>query len=145
MQKGSGQAPAPAMRRAEEEPLTAKVAEKVAECALARGEPVQKTLLEFLRGGAESAAVVGSGDFPELRVGGARVNKAGVAEGDVAVDLAVDEKNWDAGCGRGVLGGDLLHAKVVLPAGPEESGFDEWTKDDASYPWPRWKGCPMRS
>ena len=53
-------------------------------------EPGQDALLKFLGGGAEGAAVVGSGDFPELGVGIMGVNVARVADGDVAVDVAVD-------------------------------------------------------
>ena len=75
-------------------------------------------------GGAEGAAVVGGGDFPELGVWVAGVDAAGVADGDVAVGLAVDEEDWDGGRGYGIFGGDFLHVEVVLQAGAEEGDFD---------------------
>ncbi len=84
----------------------------------------QKSLLEFLWGGADGAAVVGGADFPELGVGIARVDEAGVADWDVAVDLAVDEKDGGRRCGDGIFRRNLLHVEVVFQAGAEEGDFD---------------------
>jgi hypothetical protein len=97
-------------------------------------EPVENAALEFLRRGAEGSAVVGSGDFPELGVGGQRVNSARVADGDVAVDFTVDEKDWDIGRGGGIFRRNLIHVEVVLPAGTEEGDFNQGTEQRASYP-----------
>jgi hypothetical protein len=47
-----------------------------------------------------------------------------VAEGDVAVDFAVDEENGDVGSGGGIFGGDFIHVEVIFQAGAEEGDFD---------------------
>lgn len=54
------------------------------------GEPSQEAALEFLWRGADGAAVVGVGNLPDLRAWSAGANEARVANGDVAVDLAVN-------------------------------------------------------
>ncbi len=54
-------------------------------------------MLEFFGGGAECAAVVGGGDLPELGVGGVGVDEEGMAERNVAVELAVNQENRDRG------------------------------------------------
>jgi hypothetical protein len=97
-------------------------------------EQLDDTVLKFFWSGVECATVVGSGDFPELSVGGEGVNSARVADWNIAVDLAVDEKDWDAGRGGGIFGRDLIHVEVVFPTGAEEGDFDERTQHDASHP-----------
>jgi hypothetical protein len=49
-----------------------------------------------LRSGVDGAAVIGVGNFPENSVAIEGVDPARVANWDVAVDLAVDEKNWNS-------------------------------------------------
>jgi hypothetical protein len=80
-------------------------------------------VFEFFWGLADGAAVVGSGDFPELGAGIGCVNGFGVTDGDIAVDLAVDQKNWNFGGGYGVLWRDLLHIEIVLPTRTQEGHF----------------------
>ena len=58
--------------------------------ALLPAEPTEQATFEFLRGSAEGAAVVGDRDLPELGVGSVGVDAKGMAEGNVAVDFAVD-------------------------------------------------------
>jgi len=53
-------------------------------------EPLEYFCFEFFWVCAQRAAVICVGDFPELRSGIACVDQAGVADWDVAVDLAVD-------------------------------------------------------
>jgi len=73
-------------------------------------------VLEFFRGAADCAAMVGIGDFPQLRAWCCGVDEAGVTDGDVAVDLAVDQEDWNMCRGCGILGRDFGHIKAVLPA-----------------------------
>ena len=89
-----------------------------------RGEPVKNPLFEFLRGGVVGGAVVGCGDFPELSIGGECLNSARVADWNVAVDIAVNEKDWNAGRGGGIFGRDLIHVEVIFPAGAKKCDFD---------------------
>ena len=77
-----------------------------------------------MRGGAEGAAVVGGGDLPEAGLGGVGVNDLRMAEGDVAVDFTVNQKNRDLGGGGGIFWRDILHVEVVLQASPEEGDLD---------------------
>lgn len=93
-----------------------------------------------MRGGAYGSAVVGAGDFPELRVGSAGVNGFGVANGNVAVDLAVDEKNWNSCRCDGVLGRKGRQVEVVLPTRAEERDFDQRAENCASDPRAEVKG-----
>jgi len=87
-----------------------------------------------LGGGAYGSAVVGTGDFPELCVGSAGVNGFGVANGNVAVDLAVDEKNWNFGRCDGVLGRKCRQVEVVLPTRSKKRDFDQRAENCASDP-----------
>ena len=68
----------------------AKKAREMGHPALLLGEPTEEAAFEFLRGSAEGAAVVGDRDLPELGVGSVGVDAKGMAEGNVAVDFAVD-------------------------------------------------------
>ena len=82
-------------------------------------------MFEFLWGGADGAAVLGGRDFPQLSVRISGVNDAGMAGGNVAVDLTVDEENRDSRCGHGIFRGNVFHVEVVLQAGAKECDFDE--------------------
>jgi len=97
-------------------------------------------LFKFSWSCADGAAVIGVGDLPENRVRIAGVDLAGVAEGNVAVDLAVDEKNWNSRGGDGVLGRDWPHVQVMFPADIEEREFDDGTEDGATKPGTEVKG-----
>ena len=56
------------------------------------GEPREQSLFEFLGSCADGPAVIGTGNFPEsMRI--AVLDAAGVADGDVAVDLSVNQKD----------------------------------------------------
>ena len=74
--------------------------------------------------GLRENGLVGGRDFPELRVRIARVNEAGVAHGDVAVDLAVDEENRDGRRSDGIFRRNFLQVEVVFPAHAQEGDFD---------------------
>ena len=87
-------------------------------------EPRQNAVLEFFRGDADGAAVVGGRDFPQDYVWGAGMDSFRVADGDVAVDLAVDQEDWDCRCGCGILGRDVVHVEVILQTHAEEGDFD---------------------
>jgi hypothetical protein len=71
--------------------------------------------------------MVGGGDFPELGVWVTGADAAGVADGDVAVDLAVNEKDRDRRCGDGLFRRDFLHVEVIFPVRAEEGDFDQRT------------------
>lgn len=99
-----------------------------------RDEPDEEAAFEFLGGGADSATVVGVGNFPELGVGISGADNLRVTQGNVAVDLAVNQENRDCrGC-DGIFRGNILHAEVILQAGAEKGNFDEWAEDGASDP-----------
>ena len=49
----------------------------------------------------------------------------GVTEGDVAVDLAVDQQNGDGGVRDGLFGRDHVHIEFVSGANVEEREFGE--------------------
>ncbi len=58
-------------------------------------EPCQDALFELLWSCADGAAVIGVGDSPENRIAIAGLDAAGVAWRNVAVDLTVNQKNWN--------------------------------------------------
>ena len=103
-------------------------------------EPLQEAALEFLRGGAYGSAVVGAGNFPELCVGSTGVNGFGVADGNVAVDLAVDEKNRNSCRCDGVLGRKCRQVEVVLPTRSKKRDFDQRAENCSSDPRAEVKG-----
>lgn len=102
---------------------------------LTGNEPCQQAAIEFLRGSRGGTAVFGTGNFPELSDGIAGADAAGVADGDVAVKLAVDEQNRDVVGGYGIFRGDFLHVQLILPTGAEKGDFDQRAEDGASEPW----------
>lgn len=73
-------------------------------------------------------------DFPENRVRIVGVNAKGVAHRNIAVNLAVNEKNRDSGGGDSIFWRNLLHVEFVLPAGVEEGEFDYRPEESASKP-----------
>lgn len=91
-------------------------------------------MFEFFWSGANRAAVVGGGDFPELGFWISSVDGFGVADGDIAVDLAVNEKDRDVCMRDGIFGGNLLHVEVILPAGAKEGDLDKRAEEGASDP-----------
>jgi hypothetical protein len=103
-------------------------------------EPVQQAAIEFLGSAGGGTAVFGAGDFPKLDFGIARMDLAGVADGDVAVELAVDYQNRDKGRDSGIFGRDLIHVEVVLQAGPQERNFHQRTEDGSSEPRAQMEG-----
>lgn len=90
---------------------------------LVRSEEGQNAVFEFLRGGADGTAVVGGGDFPELRVCIPRVDDLRMTDWDIAIDFAVDQEDWNCRCGYGIFWRDLIHLKVILQARAEEGHF----------------------
>ena len=98
------------------------------------GEPGLQAVLEFLWGCAYGSAVIGVRDFPEDHVAIAELDFKRVPRGNVAIDLAVNQEDWDSGSGDGILGRDLLHVDVILPADVEEGEFDDGAEDGASEP-----------
>ncbi len=54
-------------------------------------------MFKFLWGGADGSAVIGVGNFPENGVGIAGVDATRVTERNIAVDLTVNEENWNSG------------------------------------------------
>jgi hypothetical protein len=51
--------------------------------------------VEFLRSGRHRTAVIGPGNFPENSRRAAGVDQSGMADGDITVDLTVNEQHWD--------------------------------------------------
>lgn len=64
-----------------------------------RMEPREQATAELFRGGANSAAVIRVVNLPENYPRVTDLNVTGVAEGDVAIDLAVDQKDRDSSRG----------------------------------------------
>jgi len=87
-------------------------------------EPRQNAVLEFFRGGTDCAAMVGGRHFPQDCVWGVGMDSFRMANWDVAIDLAVDQEDWDGRCGCGIFGRDVLHVEVILQARAEEGDFD---------------------
>ena len=84
--------------------------------------------------------MIGVGDFPKNYVAIAGLDAAGMAEGDVAVDLAVNQKDrHSGGCDR-IFRRDLLHVEAVFPASVEEGEFYEGAEDGSSEPGAEVKG-----
>jgi len=89
---------------------------------------------------AYGSAVVGAGDFPENHIGVAGLDAVGMAKGNIAVDLAVDQKDRNSsGCDRS-FGRDLLHVEAIFPASVQEGELDEGAKDGAPKPRTEVKG-----
>lgn len=78
------------------------------------GEPYEQASFEFLWSCADGSAVIGVGNFPEYCVAIAGLDAARVADGYVAVDLAMNQEDWDSrGC-NGIFWRNLLHIEPVL-------------------------------
>jgi hypothetical protein len=105
-----------------------------------RGEPGEQSLFELLWGCADGAAVIGVGDFPKDYVPIAGLDAAGVAKGDVAVDLAVNQEDGNVGGRDCVFWRDLPHVEVIFPADIEEGEFDDGPEEGASEPRAEVKG-----
>ena len=67
-------------------------------------EPIENSPFKFLRRGADGAAVISVGDFPQDGLWIAAVDAAGMADGNVAVDLPVDQQDGDLSSCDCVLG-----------------------------------------
>lgn len=59
-------------------------------------EPTQSPMLQFCGSNGYSAAVVSAGDFQEFDLRIRELDSAGVAHGDIAVNLAVGQEYWNA-------------------------------------------------
>ena len=95
---------------------------------------------EFCWSSAYGSAVIGVGDFPENCVAIPGLNAAGMANRYVAVDLAVNQEDWNwRGC-DGIFWRGLLQVEMVLPADVEESEFDDGAEERASEPGAEVKG-----
>ena len=90
-------------------------------------------------GGADGAAVVGGRDFPKLSVRISGVNDAGMADGNVAVDLAVDEQNRRVGFGDRDFGRRLAKIQAVPEASIEEAGPNGRDREYSADLWRKWK------
>jgi hypothetical protein len=90
--------------------------------------------------GAYGSAVLGVGDLPENYVRIAGPDATGMARRNVAVDLAMNQKDRNSGSCDRIFWRDLLHVQAVLPARIEEGEFDDGAKDGASEPWAEVKG-----
>ena len=99
-----------------------------------RMEPGEQSPVEPLWGGANGAAVIRVVNLPENYPRVTDLNATGVSEGDVAIDLAVDQKDRDSSRGDCIFWGDLLHVEPVLPVCIEKGEFDNRTKNSASKP-----------
>ena len=97
-------------------------------------EPREHATAELFRGGANGAAVIRVVNLPESYPRVTDLNVSGVSEGDVAIDLAVDQKDRDSSRGDCIFWRDLLHVEPVLPACIEKSKFDNRTKNSAPKP-----------
>ena len=97
-------------------------------------EPAQYALLELLLGSGDCPAVVGVRDLPQWCPGIVRLDLAGVADWNVAINLAMDQEDWNFCCSCGIFGRDRLQIEVVLPACTEKCDFYNRAKDGSSDP-----------
>jgi hypothetical protein len=63
-----------------------------------------------------------------------------VAWGNVAVDLAVNQEDWNLGGAYCIFWRNVLHVQAVLPANVEKGEFDYRAEDGASEPGAEVKG-----
>lgn len=89
---------------------------------------------ELFWSSVDCAAVTGVGDLPENCIEVAGMNAPGVAEGNVAIDLAVNEKDRDLGSCDRIFWRNLLHVEVILQAHIDECEFYDGAKEGASEP-----------
>lgn len=97
-------------------------------------EPGENALFKFLWRRTHRSAVIGVRNFPEHGLRISLVNETRVPNGNVSIDLAVNQEYGDwRGRDRG-LGRDLLQIEPIFPAGAQKSGFDEWTEKRTPEP-----------
>ena len=97
-------------------------------------EPCEDAVFEFLWRCADGSAVIGVWDFPQHCVAIAGLDAVRVAERNVAIDLTVNQKDWDSRGRDGIFGRDLLHVETILRPNVEESKLDNGTEESASEP-----------
>ena len=103
-------------------------------------KPFEQALLEFLWSGADGAAMVGVGNFPENDAGINVMDLTGVTNWNIAINLTMNEEDWHTGRGDGILRRRLIHVEMVFPADVEESEFDDWAEESAPEPGAEMQG-----
>jgi hypothetical protein len=103
-------------------------------------EPCEDAVFEFLWRCADGSAVIGVWDFPQHCVAIAGLDAVRVAERNVAIDLTVNQKDWDSRDRDGIFRRDLLHVETVLRPNVEESKLDNGAEESSSEPGAEAKG-----
>src|SRR5208282_374371 len=62
------------------------------------------------------------------------MNEARMPNGNVSIDLAVNQENGDLRDRDRIFGRDLLQVEPIFPAGAQKSSFDERAQERASEP-----------
>ena len=102
--------------------------------ALVGLEPPYDPLLEFCGRDRDCATVIGARDFPEHHPGIREFYSAGVANRNIAVNLAVDQEYRNVGVYDCVLGRYAREVKIILPAGVGQRNFHHRTEDRPAKP-----------
>lgn len=105
-----------------------------------REEACQEALFKFFRCGADRAAVVSVGDFPENYPWILSLNTTRVADGNITINLAVNKEYGNAGCGHGIFRRDLRHVEAIPQTDVKECELDDRPKDRAPEPGAKMEG-----
>jgi hypothetical protein len=97
-------------------------------------KPGENALFKFLWRRAHRSAVIGVRNFPEHGLRISLVNETRVSNGNVSIDLAVNQEYGDWRGRDPIFRRDLLQIEPVFPAGPQKCGFDEWTEKRTPEP-----------
>ena len=98
-------------------------------------KPPQESPLELRPRRADCAAMIRSRHLPQCQVRVDHCNSAGMANGDVAVLLPVDQKNRNVGRCHGSIRRDLFEVEMVLPPCKTKRDFHHRTQYRSPHPW----------
>src|SRR5215475_13432350 len=91
-------------------------------------KPCDQLLSEFRWSHADCSTMVGARYFPKSEARIASLDRARVANGNIAVLLAMNEENWHLAGRRGIHRGNLGEVDAVVQASISECHFDDGEK-----------------
>ena len=103
-------------------------------CAPMAIEPANQPLIKLGGIGGDCAAVIGVVYLPQYDRRIAGCDQPGMARGDVAVALPMNQKHGNRGCGHSVFRRDLFEVQLVLSLGVSECELDNWAQRSPSEP-----------
>src|ERR1035437_9663307 len=98
-------------------------------------KPANQLLSKLFRIGADCAAVISVGNFPQRDSWITSRDQPGMTHGDVAIALPMNQKDGNLGCGDSVFGRDLFEVQLVLPSSVNKCKLDNRAQPRASEPW----------